>query len=149
MNRVTLSDQWHSRDLPVLVETADRLKTSPTVTSGQIAPAIGIDADQAARAFDALIGTYLVGKVQRAGNGEIYVAIATGVTERGRRTTGLWPDGDSAVEQLLSALRQAEELTDDPDDKSALRKASGQLASVSRSVVAEVIAAVVMRQAGG
>ncbi|MBA4609271.1 hypothetical protein H1W00_12345 [Aeromicrobium sp. Marseille-Q0843] len=148
MNRVTLSDQWHSRDLPVLVETADRLRTSPTVASGQVAPAVGIDAAETARAFDALIGTYLLGKVQRTGNGEIYVAIASGVTERGRRATGLWPDGDSAVEHLLSALRQAEELTDDPDDKSALRKASGQLASVSRNVVAEVIAAVVTRQAG-
>jgi hypothetical protein len=85
---------------------------------------------------------------QRTGSGEIYLAIASGVTERGRRATGLWPDGDTAVEQLLSALRQAEELTDDPDEKTALRKASGQLASVSRTVVAEVIAAVVTRQAG-
>jgi hypothetical protein len=148
MNRVRLSDEWHSRDLPVLVETAHRLKTTPSVTSGQIAPAVDLEADETARAFDALIGTYLVGKVQRTGNGEIYVAIASGVTERGRRATGLWPDGDTAVEQLLSALRQAEELTDDLDDKSALRKASGQLATVSRSVIAEVIAAVVTRQAG-
>jgi hypothetical protein len=134
--------------LPVLVETAHRLRTTHTVTSGQVAPAVDLEADEVARAFEALIGPYLVGKVHRSGNGEIYLAIATGVTERGRRSTGLWPDGDTAVEQLLSALRQAEELTDDPDEKSALRKASRQLATVSRSVVAEVIAAVVTRQAG-
>ena len=70
------------------------------------------------------------------------------ILECGRRATGLWPNGDTAVEQLLDALRQAEELADDLDDKSALRKAGGQLASVSRGVLAEVIAAVVTRQAG-
>lgn len=66
----------------------------------------------------------------------------------GPPASGLWPNGDTAVEQLLNALRQAEELADDPDDKSALRKAGGQLALVSRGVLAEVIAAVVTRQAG-
>jgi hypothetical protein len=51
--------------------------------------------------------------------------------------------GRATVEQLLRALRQAEDLTDDPDDKSALRKAGGRLATVSRRVIAEAIAAVV------
>lgn len=44
--------------------------------------------------------------------------------------------------QLLDALRQAEDLTGDPAEKTALRKAGGgHLATVSRCVVAEVIAA--------
>jgi hypothetical protein len=86
--------------------------------------------------------------VQRAAGGVVYLATAIRITERGRRATGLWPDGDTAVEQLLTALRQAEDLTDDPDDKTALRKAGSQLATVSRGVIAEVIAAVVTRQAG-
>lgn len=78
----------------------------------------------------------------------VFLATAKRLTERGRRTTGLWPDGDTAVEQLLNTLRQAENLTVDPHDKFAQRKAGGQLATVCRSVIAEVIAAVVTRQAG-
>jgi hypothetical protein len=148
MRRVTLPEQWHSRDLPVLVEAARQLQTKPNVMSGQIAQPLGLDADDAARAFQALIGPYLVGKVQRTGNGEIYLAMATELTERGRRATGLWPDGESAIDQFLSALRQAEDLVVDEDDKSALRKASGQLGAVSRDVLAEVLAAFVARQAG-
>ena len=107
-----------------------------------------MDRDDVGRAFDSLIPSYFDGKVHRAAGGVVYVATAKRLTERGRRATGLWPDGDTAVDQLLSAIRQAEDLTDDPDDKSALRKAGGQPATVSRSVIAEVIAAVVTRQAG-
>ena len=148
MRRVILTDQWHSRDLPTLVEAVDQLEFKTMVTSAEVADALQQDMADTARAFQALVGVYLIGKVQRTGDGEIYLAFATGVTERGRRATGLWPDGDAAVEQLLSALRQAEKLTDDEDERAALRKAGGQLSSISRDIVAEVIAAVVTRQAG-
>lgn len=76
------------------------------------------------------------------------IVMVAHLTGRGRRATGLWPNGEDAVEQLIDAMRQAEDLVSDDDDKTALRKAGGQLASVSRGVLAEVIAAVVTRQAG-
>ena len=149
MTHKLLSDTWYAREFPVLLEVARQLEGGiGLVDSGSVGRALAMDRDDVGRAFEALIPSYLDGKVQRAAGGVVYLATAKRLTERGRRATGLWPDGDTAVEQLLSALRQAEDLTDDPDDKSALRKASGQLATVSRSVIAEVIAAVVTRQAG-
>lgn len=148
MPQERLADTWNSREFPVLLEVARQLEGGTLSDHGSVARALGMDADEVGRAFDALIPSFLDGSVQRAAGGVIYSAMAKRLTERGRRATGLWPDGDTAVEQLLSALRQAEELTDDPDDKSALRKAAGQLATVSLSVIAEVIAAVVTRQTG-
>lgn len=110
---------------------------------------LDLDIDTIEMACEALVPTYLdAGRSPRRGGETRGMLVMTGVTDEGRRATGLWPDGDTAVEQLLSALRQAEDLADDPDDQTALRKAGGQLTTVSRSVLAEVLAAVIARQAG-
>lgn len=151
MTHEPLPDRWSTRDLPVLLAAAKVLDLGASVTPQELAEAegLGLDADAVEIACEALVPTYITagrtpGRLGAPKGG----LILTGLTERGRRATGLWPDGETAVEQLLDALRQAEDLTDDPDEKTALRKAGGQLATVSRSVVAEVIAAVVTRQAG-
>jgi hypothetical protein len=152
-----LPDVWSVRDLPVLREFARRIESDDDDVDKSVkavAGATGLEERAVSRARAALIeGGYLREQQMEVrsmdGKRTFYPWGSWLVlTERGRRTVGLWPDGDAAVEQLLSALRQAEDLTEDPDDKTALRKAGGQLASVSRSVVAEVIAAVVTRQAG-
>ena len=70
-----------------------------------------------------------------------------GITERGRRTVGLWPSTES-VDALVDALRQAEETTNDPEEKTLLRRAGGAIGSVSRDIMVDVIAAVVSRQSG-
>lgn len=152
-----LPDVWTTRDLPVLREFARRIEADVEEVDTSIeavSTGTGFDERTVRRARSALVeGGYLrerqVEMHSMDGTRTVYPWGSWLVlTERGRRTVGLWPDGDAAVAQLLSALRQAEDLTQDPDDKTALRKAGGQLASVSRSVVAEVIAAVVTRQAG-
>lgn len=146
-----LNDTWHSRELPVLIAAARVVDTGEHVTPDELAEVDDLDlgADAIEMACEALVPTYLdAGRAPRRGGETRGMLVITGVTDDGRRATGLWPDGDTAVAQLLSALRQAEDLTDDPDDQTALRKAGGQLATVSRSVLAEVIAAVITRQAG-
>lgn len=75
-------------------------------------------------------------------------AIVGGITERGMRTVGIWPSGES-VDALVDALRQAEDATDDPEEKTLIRRATGALASVSRDVMTDVVAAVISRQVGG
>jgi hypothetical protein len=148
----TLADRWTSRDKPVLMEFARRIDDGETaVDSRQVAAHLDLDEAECARVAVALADDgYLkiAGKPITAwGSGPVIVLVAD-LTGKGRRATGIWPDSDDAVERLLQALRQAEDLADDPDDKTALQKAGGQLASVSRNVLAEVIAAVVTRQAG-
>jgi hypothetical protein len=69
------------------------------------------------------------------------------LTERGRRAVGLWPSGESA-DALVEALRQAEELTDDPEERTLIRRAAGAIGSVSREIMVDVVAAVVARQSG-
>ncbi|MDZ5662362.1 hypothetical protein SFC79_11355 [Nocardioides sp. S-58] len=143
-----LRDTWQSRELPVLVAAAQILDLGERVTPHELADAVDLDLDLVEAACEALVPTYLTAGRSPARMGGPGQLILIGLTDQGRRATGLWPDGDTAVEQLLDALRQAESLTSDPDDQTALRKAGGQLASVSRGVLAEVIAAVVTRQAG-
>lgn len=149
MHLEPLPDRWQTRDFPVLRAAAACLESQdlPPVRADQLAEQTGFTEDDVIRACQALHPTYIAGKPlgTMAGVMDFFV---TGLTDAGRRATGLWPKGDDAVAQLLDALRLAEDFTDDPDDKSALRKAGGQLASVSRDVLAEVIAAVVTRQAG-
>jgi hypothetical protein len=69
------------------------------------------------------------------------------ITERGRRAVGLWPTGES-VDALVDALRQAEDATDDPEEKSALRRAAGAVLGVGRDVMTDVMAAVIAKQMG-
>ncbi|GAA2146471.1 hypothetical protein GCM10009844_22570 [Nocardioides koreensis] len=149
MTTEMLPDRWRSRDLLVLLEAARQADAGEDPDTAAMAGAAGIDRDAVDKVLVALENAGYVqtrrGAARAGGPGTLW---EIEILERGRRATGLWPNGDTAVEQLLDALRQAEELADDPDDKSALRKAGGQLASVSRSVLAEVIAAVVTRQAG-
>lgn len=152
MSPEQISDRWHTRDKHVLVEFARRIDGGETsVDSREVAAELDLDEAECARVAVALADDgYLTiaGKpISAWGSGPVIVLVAD-LTGKGRRNTGIWPNEDTAVEQLLSALSKAELLADDPDDKTALRKAGGQLATVSRSVLAEVIAAVVTRQAG-
>lgn len=57
--------------------------------------------------------------------------------------TGLHPNGDDAVSQLVSALRQAADEVSDPDEKSRLRKLADGVGGVSREVLSGVLTAVI------
>ncbi|MEP6650890.1 MAG: hypothetical protein ABJA74_13425 [Lapillicoccus sp.] len=95
----------------------------------------------------ALVPTYLTGKPLNTADGILDVVI-NGLTERGRRAIGLWPSGET-VDALVDALRQAEEATEDPEEKSLIRRAVGAVTSVSRDVMVDVVAAVINRQIAG
>ena len=144
-----LPDRWRSRDLPILLETARQADRGDEPDLTAMAAVAGCEPRDVERSLAALADAGYLHAVRGpdtlAGPGTIW---ELEILERGRRATGLWPNGDDAVAQLLDALRQAEDLVDDPEEKTALRKAGGQLATVSRNVIAEVIAAVVTRQAG-
>lgn len=149
MSQEPLPDRWRSRDLPILLEAARHADRGDEPDLPAMAAVAGCEPRDVERSLVALEDAGYLRTVRGpdtlTGPGTIW---ELEILERGRRATGLWPNGDDAVAQLLDALRQAEDLVDDPEEKTALRKAGGQLATVSRNVVAEVIAAVVTRQAG-
>ena len=142
-----LASTWEARDLPVLSAAADRLdRLEIGVQSEALAEDSGLDRDDVMAALLALAPEYLDVKPIRTLGGLMDV-FAVGLTERGRRAVGLWPSGEG-VDALLDALRQAEEATTDPEERTLIRRAMGALGSVSRTVLSDVLAAVVQRQMG-
>ena len=144
-----LPDRWSTRDLPVLIATARRLDAGEHhVEAGQIAQDLDMEAVDVETAYDGLVDVYATasrtpGKMSDPEGSWV----VTGLTERGRRMVGLWPLGEG-VEALIDALRRAEETTDDPDERSALRRAWSAIGGVSREVMVDVFGAVVARQSG-
>jgi hypothetical protein len=146
-----LPDRWQTRDFPVLVEAARAIDAGDRVDVTEISAALELEETEAKRALGALKQAgYLedrpVGVV-----GEVGVVGAwgswTGLTERGRRAVGIWPSGQAA-DSLVDALRQAEDMVTDPEEKTLLRRAAGAMGSVSREVLTDVMAAVIKSQAG-
>lgn len=136
------------RDQRVLIAAADRLEESPGLMfmDGELTEATGLDAAEVTRAVAALgSGGYLDVRDQ-SGLGSPSFSVHE-LTERGRRASGLWPSDDS-VDGLVEALRQAEAATDDPEEKSLIRRAAGAIGSVSRDVMVDVLGAVASRQMG-
>jgi len=143
-----LPDRWTTRDLPVLRE-ASRLLDGARRSIGAQDVALGTDleSDEVKVALATLVKAgYLEGKELRSFGGTIDVMVSD-VTERGMRTVGIWPSGEG-VDALVDALRQAEEATDDPEEKTLIRRATGAVGSVSRGVMTDVLAAVVRQQMG-
>lgn len=144
-----LPDRWSSRDYPVLVATARVLDSGEMPASvSDVAAQLDatLDYDEIIAALKGLLHGYIVGKPMDTMGGTIDFFV-TDLTERGRRAVGLWPSGEAA-DALVDALRQAESLTDDPEEKTMIRRAAGAIGSVSRDIMVDVVAAVVTRQSG-
>lgn len=99
-------------------------------------------------AHDALVPTYLEGKWSTRNGGIRVDFLIIGMTDRGRRATGLWPREDSELEALVDLLVQAADSTDDEDDAGNLRKAGRLLRTVPGAVIADVTAALIRQQSG-
>jgi hypothetical protein len=143
-----LDDRWVGRDLPVLVSVAKVMDMNPgrVLRVEDVAKDTSLESGTVLAALIALQGTYITGKPIDSMAGTLDF-LASGITERGRRAAGLWPDGE-AVDALVDALRQAEDATDDPEEKSLLRRAAGAVGSISKSVMTDVLAAYVRQQTG-
>lgn len=80
-------------------------------------------------------------------SGDKFVAAHT-LTERGRRSVGIWPDQELAADALIDLLTQAADHVDDEDDAGALKKAGRLLRGVPSAVLADVTAALIRQQTG-
>lgn len=151
VDRVTqnrLPDRWHSRDFPVLLEAARHLDAGEMpVSSDDIAANVGFNEDDVVAALQALNGTYSTGEALNSLGGAMGFFV-TGLTERGRRATGLWPDEDLTADVLVDLLTKAGDQVQDEEDASALKCAGRLLRGVPASVLADVTAALIRQQTG-
>ena len=148
MSENRLPDRWHSRDFPVLLEAARLLDAGDMpVSSDDIAATLAFDEDDVVAALQALHGTYTTGDPLDSLGG-VMGFIITGLTERGRRVTGLWPDEDQTADVLVELLTKAGDQVQDEEDASALKRAGRLLRGVPASVLADVTAALIRQQTG-
>lgn len=142
-----LADQWSTRDLPVLLKLAEYRNLDGRQILPRIHEALGgLAEDEMIESIDALEdGGYLEAHWQRMMSGRVLMGVK--LRERGRRALGIWPSAEG-VDALVDALRQAEDVVDDPEEKTLIRRAAGAVGSVSRDVMVDVMAAVIARQSG-
>jgi hypothetical protein len=143
-----LRDRWQDRDFPVLMAAARYLEEADDDVPGleELIEATGFERAQVVKALSALDGTFIDAS-RHDSMGGIWSYDVIGLTERGRRAVGLWPSGEG-VDALVTALRQAEDATEDPEERTALRRAGGAVATVSREVMSDILAAVIKSQTG-
>jgi hypothetical protein len=144
-----LTDTWSTRDLPVLIAAARHLQDRVGLADkdNDLLDPTGLDPDDLGRALAALNGSYLETNIQRSFGGPNSYVI-TGITERGRRAVGLWPDGQQ-VDALISGLNEAAEETNDPEEKTRLRRAAEAVGNASRDVMTDVMGAVIAKTITG
>jgi predicted ArsR family transcriptional regulator len=144
-----LPDRWTTRDFPVLRHVAHLVEVdrADEIRSEEVAERLGIDEDDALHSIIALHDAGYIEGLRADTLGGRYIS-ATGLTERGRRAVGIWPSGES-VDALVDALRQAEEATDDPEERGALRRAASAVLGVGRDVMTDVMGAVIAKSITG
>lgn len=136
-----LPDVWAARDFPVLVAAAQRFdEGEPVVRVSHLVADTSLAVEDVARACRALDRRGLVEMQERSGGGPVARRNLSGDAYF---LTGLHPDGDDAVSQLVSALRQAADHTSDPAEKGKLRTLADNAGAVSRDVLAGVLTAVI------
>ena len=136
-----LADVWASRDFPVLTAAVR------WIDSGQLGGVHDVSLAEATELSVADVRLALKA-LERRGlittssflSGDMHVDEIAGDAYL---LTGLHPDGDDALEQLISTLRQAADQTSDPEEKSQLRKAAGALGGLAGKVGTSVMTAYV------
>lgn len=141
-----LPDVWASRDFPVLCEVARRIDAGdPTPTVAGVVASTGLTEEQVSQAAHALERRGFLGFLGAGGGAVLRFKDLSG---EAYLLTGLHPNGDEAVSQLMSAIDQAVEQVDDPAEKPRLRVLRDAVGGVSRDVLSGVIAAVITSQTG-
>lgn len=132
---------WAIRDYPVLLAVTRRFdEGAHWVTVEEIEADTGLDREQVERAATELSRRDFFEVRGAFGRPVMRVHDLSG---QAYLFTGLHPDGDDAISRLIDALRQAAEQVSDPAEKSRLRRLADNAGSVSRDVLAAVLAAVI------
>jgi DNA-binding transcriptional ArsR family regulator len=143
-----LDDTWHSRDFPVLREIAKQVEEYipgmawPDIES--VAEALDMDMTTVDKAAAALRRAGLIDGVMSSNRmGPITY---TSVSPEARRLVGFWPSPETAADRLIAAIEAAIERTDDPVQKSRLRKIRDGFLGAGRDLTVSIGAAVITGQ---
>jgi len=129
---------WVTRDYPVLRELARRFDAGHgPFEDHEIAEALQMDTEEVRRAGRALSRSGYV-KTEEDGDGWLTFYELSGGAYR---VTGLHPNGEDAIKQLVSLLRQASEEVADEQEQSRLRRAAGALGDASGKVLTGIATA--------
>lgn len=138
-----LEDVWTSRDFPVLVEVTRRIDAGENAPfASAVAEAVGLSEEDLQLAAAALVRRGLVTVHGALG---VTVVRFNDVSAEAYFLTGLHPSGDDAVSGFVDALRQAADLTADPEEKSRLRGLADAALGVGRQVLGGVLINLVSR----
>lgn len=141
-------DRWTTRDYPILIGAADRIDRtmSQPFMPHELARDLGREPDEVVRALLNLIPTYLHGRDEADFDGPN--VIVTGLTDEGRRESGLWPKRGDHLASLAAAIEAAAEQTEDAQERGALRRIGDGLAAAPGNVAAGVLTAWLASQGG-
>ncbi|HLJ98384.1 MAG TPA: hypothetical protein VKU39_00600 [Streptosporangiaceae bacterium] len=145
-----MESTWERRELPVLralVEhfddvDADRLQPA------QIAQLAAVGEDQVKRALKALYEAeppFIRGTTIDQAPYPVWI---NGVTERGRRAAGVWPDPGQLADRLLAALEKAADAEPEGEKRSALKRTLAFLGGTGREILVQTTATVLGGQLG-
>lgn len=130
---------WAIRDFPVLAEVTRRIDAGERIVAvDDVAQTTGLSIEDVALAGMALERR---GYVRVGGFMGRPVARFEDVSGAAYLSTGLHPDGDDALEQLIATLRQASEQTSDEEERGRLRRAASALSDIAGQVGAGVMTA--------
>ena len=143
---------WHTIEMPVLLEVARELQAGTSPMAHEVATVLNFDEEVVHRTIDGLVEARYLNRRASGAPARMSDSFERSslleLTERGRRTVGLWPNETAASAALVELLTQAADQVDDEDDASALRRAGRLLSGVPGNVVGGVITALIKSQTG-
>lgn len=146
----TQHSRWHDRDLPFLVELVRLLDVDPTgrVATQDVVNSLGWETDDGLRARKDLLrdGLAVTPPAPSRGGPEW---LPLEVTGEALRLASVWPTPESALDQMIAALEQIAEHTEDEDTRTKTRKAIDAFSGGSKHVALAAITSVVTGQMPG
>lgn len=140
---------WLPRDYPVLVAIAPLIDTdlSGSVKSQALAEQTGLSHNDVLSALVALAPAYVEIKEDRRANW-LKSSTVTALTERGRRSAGLWPSQEDHLASLIASLRSAADEATDEKDRTLLKRIGTGLAAAPGTIASGVVTAWLSSQIG-
>ena len=131
------TDEWFTRDLPVLTEIAVLIQAKKPASSERVAEGLGMGRDDVISAMHALEDAkFYEGFSMHSGSRR-----AMKLTEKGRRATGVWPS-DDAVQALTQALAAAEAAETDPAEKQKIQSVGQTLRTLGGRAASDLAVAI-------
>ena len=134
------NETWSWRELPLLREALPLVDAGEQPGLTALAKAVGITQEEARAAAAALEPEFISMRWMPGSGSPPLHGMVTAVHGPARRALGTWPSPEGIADQLVAALRDAADRTDDPEEEGRLRDAAEELSvGVVKSVLVSYI----------